>query len=300
MLAPRSNLAAAAVDNIIYAIGGNNGTEVGTVDEYDPSTDSWTSKADMPTPRVNHAAAAVNGKIYVFGGEAAGSDLASVEEFDPATNTWTTKSPMPTARRNAAAAVVGNVIYVVGGCSVSCYYDGTGALATVERYDPATDTWLTSAPMPTARWALAAATLNGRIYAIGGLGNQGVHFTTVEEYDPTTDSWSGGSPMSTPRQGHTANTVAGRIYVVGGHDGVSPDSYVGAVDEYTPTSTPTPVPYGWVGGIAEPPDVAGPYPQSSGSDGSRVPVPAEVAAALAVAFAALGVGGWCARRRKQR
>jgi len=234
MPAARAGLAAATVNNRIYAIGGENGTYVGTVEEYDPATDSWTSKADMPTPRVGHAAAALNGKIYVFGGESGGLSLTTVEEFDPATNTWSTKSPMPTARRWAAAAVIGNAIYVVGGCSVSCYYDGTGSLATVERYDPASDTWLTSAPMPTARWALAAATVNDKIYAIGGLGNHGVHYTTIEEYSPTADSWSVRSPMSRARQGHTANTVGGEIYVMGGHDQVPYGPYIGPVEEYTP------------------------------------------------------------------
>jgi YVTN family beta-propeller protein len=55
-----------------------------------------------------------------------------------------------------------------------------------------------------------------------------------------------------------------------------------------------------VGGIAEAPDVAGTIPEASASDRSRVPIPAEVAAALAAGVVALGVGGWYVRRRRAR
>jgi len=41
--------------------------------------------------------------------------------------------------------------------------------------------WKTKTPMPTGRWGLAAATLNGKIYAIGGYERLNV----VEEFDPT-------------------------------------------------------------------------------------------------------------------
>jgi hypothetical protein len=65
-------------------------------------------------------------------------------------------------------------------------------MATVEEYDPATNTWTTKAPMPTARESLGlAAASNGKIYAVGGavMSIHGVHFeghplATVEEYTP--------------------------------------------------------------------------------------------------------------------
>jgi len=66
--------------------------------------DTWTQKADMPTPRWNHSAAVVNGNIYVIGGVASepsflnGKELSVVEEYDPATDTWTRKADMPAPR----------------------------------------------------------------------------------------------------------------------------------------------------------------------------------------------------------
>jgi len=49
----RQGAAAAAVDGVIYAIGGSEGLPAGdrdlsTVEAYDPATDTWATKADMP------------------------------------------------------------------------------------------------------------------------------------------------------------------------------------------------------------------------------------------------------------
>ena len=70
----RSHAPAAAVDGKIYVIGGGafieypEANSFSTVEEYDPETDTWTRKADMPTPRNGCSAGVVNGKIYVIGG----------------------------------------------------------------------------------------------------------------------------------------------------------------------------------------------------------------------------------------
>ena len=45
----------------------------------------------------------------------------------------------------------------------------TNDLATMEKYDPLTNTWELCAPMRTSRSYLAAAVFDGRIYAVGGL-----------------------------------------------------------------------------------------------------------------------------------
>ena len=69
----RMFLTASAVNGKIYAIGGVANRiapwiPISTVEEYDPSTDTWTRKTDTPMPRGFHSAGVVNGKIYVIGG----------------------------------------------------------------------------------------------------------------------------------------------------------------------------------------------------------------------------------------
>src|SRR5438309_1127058 len=128
--------AAAEVGGKIYTIGGhdNNGVYLSVVEEYDPASTTWTTKAPMPIARARLAAAAVGGKIYAVGGEGSGGPMNVVEEYDPASTTWTTKAPMPTARGNFGAAAVGGKIYAIGGYD----FQNTGDvyLNVVEAYTP--------------------------------------------------------------------------------------------------------------------------------------------------------------------
>jgi hypothetical protein len=69
----------------IYVIGGGRERpeDLQTVEMYDPTTDAWETKADMPTWRRSHSASAVNGIIYAIGGLKQGPGLLStVEAYD--------------------------------------------------------------------------------------------------------------------------------------------------------------------------------------------------------------------------
>jgi N-acetylneuraminic acid mutarotase len=234
----RSHLAAAAANGKIYVIGGYALEESATNEEYDPATNTWTTKAEMPTARCHLAAAAVNGRIYVFGGHDGSSDLATNEEYDPVTNMWTTKADLPTARRALAAAVVNGKIYAIGG-----YLEdglGTGYLATVEEYDPLVDAWSTKLDMPTARRHLAAAAVNGKIYAIGGFNLDTYDLATVEEYDPLGDAWTTKPDMPTGRYKLAAASVDGKIYAIGGANDLA------TVEKYDPLVTA----YAWTTKLA--------------------------------------------------
>jgi len=70
---------------VIYAISGGGWSLFSTVRAYDPATNTWTKKADLPTARGGHSSVAVNGKIYVIGGggEYVGdTPTEKVEEYD--------------------------------------------------------------------------------------------------------------------------------------------------------------------------------------------------------------------------
>jgi hypothetical protein len=53
-----------------------------TVEEYDPATDRWTEKTDMPTARSWLSTSVVNRKIYAIGGCKNQNILAIVEVYD--------------------------------------------------------------------------------------------------------------------------------------------------------------------------------------------------------------------------
>src|SRR3989442_597350 len=134
-----------------------------------PVCDCWTTKASMPTARNALAVGVIDGVLYAVGGIGTGGAVATVEAYDPASNTWTTKAPLPTARHRLAVGVVNGILYAVGGSGN--LGNPPAVLATVEEYDPATNSWTTRASMPTARFDLAVGVVNGILYAVGGVGS---------------------------------------------------------------------------------------------------------------------------------
>ncbi|MHC4539452.1 MAG: Kelch repeat-containing protein [Planctomycetota bacterium] len=181
------------------------------VDEYDPTTDTWTRKADMPTGRGHTNACVVDGKIYVIGGnDVSKLIMPPVEVYDPATDTWTRKADMPTRRGEFSTCEVDGIIYVMGGA------DGiTDEFGIVEAYDPATDSWTTKADMPTGRAFFSTCAVDGLVYAIGGYAEPGSR-SAVEVYDPATNTWTTRAPMPTPRYLLDVVAVDGKIYAIGG------------------------------------------------------------------------------------
>jgi N-acetylneuraminic acid mutarotase len=184
----RGAASAAAVGDRIYVIGGATTQPwskenflspatpqrgLGTVQAYDPKTNTWKELASMPTPRNHAAIGAVNGKIYMIGGRVGAafiglaSDTSLVEVYDPATDTWGTPgSRMPTTRSALAYGVYNNRIYIAGGE----FQDPTQqtVFRTFEEYDPASNTWSVLPPMAIARHGVAAAVIGNRFYAVSG------------------------------------------------------------------------------------------------------------------------------------
>jgi N-acetylneuraminic acid mutarotase len=215
---------AAAAHGKLYVIGGeistsgiaNQGIYIANVYEYDPATATWTEKSPMPTARSAGATGVIDGKIYVAGGRPPrGSDFAV---YDPLADRWTVLPDLPTQRNHLAAGAIGGRLYVVGGR----FGGGVGSEMTgvVEVYDPATNTWTSAAPLPTARGGVNGIAARGCFYAFGGEGNdadpRGV-FAENEVYDPRTDTWQSLEPIPTPVHGVTgAAYLDGWIHLPGG------------------------------------------------------------------------------------
>jgi len=103
----------------------------------------------------------------------------------------------------------------------------------VERYDPATDAWEAVAPMATARRFHAVAVLDGKLYAVGGVGlavGSIALLTSVERYDPALDAWEAVAPMATARDAVGVAVLDGKLYAVGGYGG----GHLSSVERYDP------------------------------------------------------------------
>jgi N-acetylneuraminic acid mutarotase len=224
----RTEMAAAALSDKIYVVGGFEQLSLGnvirsaitlSVDEYDFSTDRWTSKTPLPVA-LHHVGIGVAGRrLYVIGGYRQSilgdmKPVATVYAYDPATNSWTERAPMPTARGALSVAEIDGKLYAIGG------YDRKANSAAVEVYDPVLDLWVSRAPLPTPRDHLAAATVSGKVYAIGGRldGDYRRNLSVTEVYDPATDQWKRVADLPTARSGITAAEVGGRVFVFGGED----------------------------------------------------------------------------------
>lgn len=195
--------------------------------EYDPASDTWTSRLAMPSPSITLAGASgPDGRVYAFGGY---PYLYAARAYNPYTLAWSVLTSMPIGRQGHAAATTSNGrIFVTGGTS-STGYPYT-PLNSVDEY-LANGSWTSGSPMPTPRWshaAVAVGTSDGRLYVIGGYQKSDASLgdcqfdpnyilNSVEEYDPTTGIWTTKSPMRTRRTGLAAvATPDGRIFVMGG------------------------------------------------------------------------------------
>ena len=129
-------LHASVVAGKIHVMGGE-GDEAGSVPTgshhvYDPTTDSWSAAADMPTPRGFFGTATANTRIYAVGGSVNMQEhdpgIATLEIYDSATDRWSRGTDMPTPRADLTVSEVQGKLYAIGGTR----HVGIEALGTVE------------------------------------------------------------------------------------------------------------------------------------------------------------------------
>ena len=88
-------------------VGGRNGSDLNTVEKYDPTSNTWVYVANLPTILVDPAAFTIDTYGYVAGGYGNVSGiLNTVEKYDPMLDTWTRIAPMQTARNTHAVFVI--------------------------------------------------------------------------------------------------------------------------------------------------------------------------------------------------
>lgn len=148
------------------------------------------------------ALVAHQGKIYRIGGLTALNaakepeqlqSLADFERFDPATKQWTKLAPLPEPRSSHDAVVVGDLLYVVGGWNLGedQKWHDTAYVADLSQEKPE---WKELPKQPFKRRALAAAVADGKVYAIGGMSENGPSLD-VHVFDPKTQTWAEGAKV---------------------------------------------------------------------------------------------------------
>ncbi len=147
--------------------------------------------------------------------------VADVARFDPESKTWTPLPSLPAPRSTHDSVVVGDKIYVIGGWSMnggdSANSDFVDS-ALVFDLARAGAGWEKLPDPPFSRRALAVGALGGKVYAIGGLTDDGKVVKSVNIYDPATRTWSRGPELpGGKRQGFapSAFEAGGKLYMCG-------------------------------------------------------------------------------------
>ena len=164
MPTPSLNVQANVVNGKIYLIGGNPNGTLNQV--YDPASNTWFTKASVPTAVTSYASAVVDNKIYVIT-----TNLTQI--YDPESNSWShgTAAPLPAILGTASATTGVNApkrIYVFGADADLPFWQLTTRSFTAQSYDPKTDTWTVCSSVPTDRFSASTAVVDDLLYVIGG------------------------------------------------------------------------------------------------------------------------------------
>lgn len=233
----QNHVAATAQGKIFVGLGRNDITFFRDWWAFDPSTGTWTRKADFPeNPREFPFVFVINGSIYVGGGrDLYGYVRKDVFRYDPATDTWTQVSSLSAPRWGAAGASDGQYGYVLGGSlSDSDYGPYSDELL---RYDPATNTWEVIDHFPVGpRWIPFMAYHGGALYAGGGLPSNGLCSPTLLKFDLATGQWSAAADLPAGLYDGWAIATPSRILVLGGHVDCPPNQCTSHFYVYDPAT----------------------------------------------------------------
>ncbi|MEM9382398.1 MAG: kelch repeat-containing protein [Planctomycetota bacterium] len=224
---PRFEAGTIPIDGQLYCFGGFFTQSIRAsdrVDAYDPLTDTWSRKADLPTP-TTHIGFALEGRnVWMIGGFVGDNPGVATDEvwvYDIDLDQWSAGPAMPRPIASGAAAVFGRELHYYGGCEAD--RDTVTGDHWVLDLDAQGLGWQPRAPMPQPRCHHSGATLNGELWAIGG---QLRHDTNpldtrwVHAYDPATDSWRQGPLLPDPRSHFEPGTFVrnGNLYIAAGKD----------------------------------------------------------------------------------
>lgn len=141
---------------------------------WDRNADRWEALRPAPMARNSAAGAVLDGALWVAGGRTVtGGGTGRLDRYDPAADRWDTLAPIPASPATGQQVGGGLAMAAAGGKLVAFGGEwfapgGGGVFAETWIYDPAADRWTAGPPMRTPRHGLAAAAVDGVIYAIAG------------------------------------------------------------------------------------------------------------------------------------
>ena len=234
-------------NDLIYVIGAYTGTccdmETGIshVWTYNPRTNNWTERDEIPQNRRRGSAGAVvyNNKIYIVGGLEGGHGTGSTsynwfDEYDPATGQWKILPNAPRNRDHFHAIVHDGKLYLTGGRDTSDESIIRATTPQVDVYDFSTGSWSTlPTNLPTARGGTTSVLYRGEILVIGGeSGAQTLAFNLTEALDPINQTWRTLPALNVGRHGTQATILDDAVYIAAGAAQVGGTPELDSIERY--------------------------------------------------------------------
>jgi len=181
-----------AIGPYIYVGGGGNfcGGPLNSFYRYDPATDSWTARANLPVP-LHGAVGASDGTYgYIACGQTSGGAYTNtLYRYDPSADSWTNLSTVPggVGRWAPFMAYYQGKLYIGGGgegwLSPNCHQD-------FYAYDIAMNNWTTLPNHPNTHFDGWAVAYNGKIYVTGQHPGCNTCTNQYYYYDIASNTWS--------------------------------------------------------------------------------------------------------------
>jgi N-acetylneuraminic acid mutarotase len=218
----------AAVGDKLYLFGGffNEAVQATrSVFAYDPATNTWSPRAEMPVA-VTHAGVAVDGSTaWVVGGlvgdynGGVNPTTSDVWKYDTVADTWSAGPALPAAGGAGGLALENRRLHYFGGLGPDGQSDS--GRHWVLDLDEASPQWRPAAAIPVARNHFGTAVVDGRIYAIGGQHGRdetGNNLRDVHVYNPANNRWHAAARLPAPMSHFHPSTavVDGKILIAGG------------------------------------------------------------------------------------
>jgi len=219
-----------------FAIGGNTEPAGNNyLSRYNANSNTWTTLAPIPVPRLVFAAAVAQNKLFVFGGAGTGDYSDSIYVYDIATNAWSLNSlHLPVARGwDRAAVYQDSLIYISGGLASSAG-DPDGL---VFLYNVNNNTIRPCTSFPTLLFGGGFAVFGNKLVSVGGATSTVLSAETfvgeISQLDRSVITWT--TKTAFPggvRFKMEAGTFGSKgIVVTGGNIG-TPDYWTPQADHY--------------------------------------------------------------------
>ncbi|XP_026481659.1 kelch-like protein 17 [Ctenocephalides felis] len=203
---------------------------------YNPDNESELVIAACPSVK-EFASAHTDCEMFLLGGVVEETELSDkCYKYDVRSNSWSDFEKLPRPLKGAAATFCKNKLYITGGTEGD--KQDTNTVMFYMQKSETQGKWITVAPMLQKRTSHALCSVNGALYAFGGVQKESNEddndiLQTVEMYSPELNKWCYVSSMPDSRAMFSSAVLDEFIYIFGGNSSrIQQTENSGTVERY--------------------------------------------------------------------